>query len=158
MEDRQLQTKVMLYIIGVVLIGILLGSWYGTQQVGADCHYAEYLGGLHLGSFQIPPGVMKAHFFDLHFGGIVGGIVGYMINKNFQQRTSHGTAAWATAEDIKKAKLNAEENGVVCGRNPYNHQIMLHDGPEHILLLAPTRSGKGVGVITPTGIMRSYGT
>ena len=172
MEDRQLQTKVMLYIIGVVLIGILLGSWYGTQQVGADCHYAEYLGGLHIGSIaiyqpfgmvawkknaeimaQITPQVMNAHFFDLYLGGLIGGGIGYMISKKYQQRTSHGTAAWATAEDIKKAKLNAEENGVVCGRNPYNHQIMLHDGPEHILLLAPTRSGKGVGVITPTGII-----
>lgn len=172
MEDKQQQTKVMLCIMGIVLTGIVLGSWYGTQQVGADCHYAEYLGGLHIGSFaiyqpfgmvvwrrsaeimaQMPPGVMKAHFFDLHFGGLLGGVIGYMINKKYQQRTSHGTAAWATEADIKKAKLNAEENGVVCGRNPYNHQIMLHDGPEHILLLAPTRSGKGVGIITPTGII-----
>ena len=172
MEDKQQQTKVMLYIIGIVLTGIVLGSWYGTQQVGADCHYAEYLGGLHIGSFaiyqpfgmvvwrksaeimaQIPPGVMKSHFFDLHFGGLIGGIIGYLINKKYQQRTSHGTAAWATEADIKKAKLNADANGVVCGRNPYNHQIMLHDGPEHILLLAPTRSGKGVGIITPTGII-----
>ena len=172
MEDKQLQTKVMLYIIGVVLLGILLGSWYGTQQVGADCHYADCLGGLHIGSIaiyqpfgmvawkknaeimaQITPQVMNAHFFDLYLGGFIGGGVGYMINKKYQQRTSHGTAAWATASDIKKAKLNAEENGVVCGRNPYNHQIMLHDGPEHILLLAPTRSGKGVGIITPTGII-----
>ncbi|MBQ1808184.1 MAG: hypothetical protein IIZ87_01445, partial [Selenomonas sp.] len=104
MEDKQQQTKVMLYIIGIVLTGIVLGSWYGTQQVGADCHYAEYLGGLHIGSFaiyqpfgmvvwrksaeimaQIPPGVMKSHFFDLHFGGLIGGIIGYLINKKYQQ-------------------------------------------------------------------------
>ena len=29
---------------------------------------------------------------------------------------------------------------------------MLHDGPEHIFLAAPTRSGKGVGIIMPTAI------
>lgn len=28
--------------------------------------------------------------------------------------------------------------------------IMMHDGPEHILTLAPTRSGKGIGIILPT--------
>ena len=67
---------------------------------------------------QMPPGVMKAHFFDLYIGGFIGGGLGYVISKNCRQRTSHGTAAWAAAGDIKKAKLNAEENGVVCGRNP----------------------------------------
>ncbi|WP_411911667.1 type IV secretory system conjugative DNA transfer family protein [Rhodovulum sulfidophilum] len=28
--------------------------------------------------------------------------------------------------------------------------IMCHDGPEHVLCLAPTRSGKGVGLVVPT--------
>lgn len=27
---------------------------------------------------------------------------------------------------------------------------MCHDGPEHVLCLAPTRSGKGVGLVVPT--------
>ncbi|MBR0060698.1 MAG: type IV secretory system conjugative DNA transfer family protein, partial [Selenomonadaceae bacterium] len=31
--------------------------------------------------------------------------------------------------------------------------LMLHDGVEHILLVAPTRSGKGVNTIIPTGLV-----
>ena len=45
-----------------------------------------------------------------------------------------------------------KRSGVVVGINPYTHKLMLHDGPEHILLMAPTRSGKGVNTIIPTGI------
>ena len=33
---------------------------------------------------------------------------------------------------------------------------MLHDGVEHILLVAPTRSGKGVNTIIPTGLVWSH--
>lgn len=51
---------------------------------------------------------------------------------------------------IKKKQPKGQ--GVVVGVNPYNHRLMLHDGPEHILLMAPTRSGKGVSTIIPTGI------
>lgn len=77
----------------------------------------------------------------------------YMINKKNSRLDSHGTAEFASAKDIENMGLTAKSNGVVCGRNPYTQKIMLHDGPEHIFLAAPTRSGKGVGIIIPTGII-----
>lgn len=52
----------------------------------------------------------------------------------------------------KKIKVT-KDSGVVCGINPYTHKLMLHDGVEHILLMAPTRSGKGVSTIVPTGLI-----
>ena len=42
---------------------------------------------------------------------------------------------------------------MVVGINPFTHKLMLHDGVEHILLMAPTRSGKGVCTIVPTGLI-----
>ena len=30
------------------------------------------------------------------------------------------------------------------------HDYIRHDGPEHVLCFAPTRSGKGVGLVIPT--------
>ena len=77
----------------------------------------------------------------------------YLLSKKNQTLDSHGTAEFASAKDIEKLGLTAKDNGVVCGRNPYTDKIMLHDGPEHIFLAAPTRSGKGVGIIIPTGII-----
>lgn len=50
---------------------------------------------------------------------------------------------------VKKPKTS----GVVVGINPFTHKLMLHDGVEHILLMAPTRSGKGVCTIVPTGLI-----
>jgi hypothetical protein len=37
---------------------------------------------------------------------------------------------------------------VVLGR--YDREYLRHDGPEHVLCFAPTRSGKGVGLVVPT--------
>lgn len=46
-----------------------------------------------------------------------------------------------------------KDSGVVVGINPYTKKLMLHDGVEHMLLMAPTRSGKGVCTIIPTGLI-----
>jgi len=35
-----------------------------------------------------------------------------------------------------------------CGR--YDQLRGHHDGPEHVMAFAPTRSGKGVGLVVPT--------
>ena len=39
-------------------------------------------------------------------------------------------------------------DGVILGR--IERQYLRHDGPEHVLCFAPTRSGKGVGLVVPT--------
>ena len=62
-------------------------------------------------------------------------------------QTTHGSARWATEKEVRKAGLYARR-GVILGR--LGRQLLRHDGPEHILLVGPTRSGKGTGVIIPT--------
>ncbi len=61
---------------------------------------------------------------------------------------SHGTARWAGEEVLEQARLHGE-HGVVLGRSR-SGRLLSHDREEHVLLLAPPRSGKGVGVIVPT--------
>lgn len=60
---------------------------------------------------------------------------------------TYGSAHWATRSDITKAGLFGEK-GVVLGK--FNNSYLRHDGPEHVLCFAPTRSGKGVGLVIPT--------
>ena len=64
----------------------------------------------------------------------------------------HGSARWADRRDIKAAGL-LKNNGVYVGawrdKNGKIHYLR-HAGPEHVLCYAPTRSGKGVGLILPT--------
>src|SRR5215472_4266866 len=61
--------------------------------------------------------------------------------------TTYGSARWATRNEIRSAGLLGPD-GVVLGR--YAGDYLRHDGPEHVLCFAPTRSGKGVGLVIPT--------
>ncbi|MBU2580919.1 MAG: IncP-type conjugal transfer protein TraG [Alphaproteobacteria bacterium] len=63
------------------------------------------------------------------------------------QATTYGSARWAEFSDIKAAGL-FDEQGIVLGL--YDERYLRHDGPEHVLAVAPTRSGKGVGLVVPT--------
>lgn len=60
---------------------------------------------------------------------------------------TYGSARWAEDREIRSAGLLGPD-GVVLGR--YNQDYLRHDGPEHVLCFAPTRSGKGVGLVVPT--------
>jgi len=60
---------------------------------------------------------------------------------------TYGSARWAEMEEVKAAGLLGPD-GVVLGR--YTHDYLRHDGPEHVLCFAPTRSGKGVGLVIPS--------
>jgi type IV secretion system protein VirD4 len=60
---------------------------------------------------------------------------------------TYGSARWAERKGIEQAGLLGPD-GVVLGR--YDRSYLRHDGPEHVLCFAPTRSGKGVGLVVPT--------
>jgi type IV secretion system protein VirD4 len=66
----------------------------------------------------------------------------------------HGSARWATERDISATGLMDSQRGVYvgawCAENSHRLQYLRHNGPEHILAFAPTRSGKGVGLVIPT--------
>ncbi|EME4719171.1 conjugal transfer protein TraG, partial [Pseudomonas aeruginosa] len=60
---------------------------------------------------------------------------------------TYGSARWAEDKEIRAAGLLGPD-GVVLGRHTQDY--LRHDGPEHVLCFAPTRSGKGVGLVVPT--------
>src|SRR5450631_2713151 len=60
---------------------------------------------------------------------------------------TYGSARWATLAEIRAAGLAAPD-GVILGQSESDY--LRHDGPEHVLCFAPTRSGKGVGLVVPT--------
>jgi type IV secretion system protein VirD4 len=78
----------------------------------------------------------------------------------------HGSARWANVRDIRAAGLLPRRNAldILCGRERQASGVYVgawldrrgrlhylrHDGPEHVLTYAPTRSGKGVGLVIPT--------
>jgi type IV secretion system protein VirD4 len=68
----------------------------------------------------------------------------------------HGSARWADKKDIQEAGLlprDADSTGVYVGGwedKKGEFHYLRHNGPEHVLCYAPTRSGKGVGLVVPT--------
>ncbi len=67
--------------------------------------------------------------------------------KEAKNVATYGSARWASPEEVKAAGLIGPD-GVLLGR--LDHDYLRHDGPEHVLCFAPTRSGKGVGLVVPT--------
>jgi type IV secretion system protein VirD4 len=66
----------------------------------------------------------------------------------------HGSARWANEDDVHKTGLLTAKHGVyVGGWRPEGGRrlsYLQHNGPEHVLAFAPTRSGKGVGLVIPS--------
>lgn len=65
----------------------------------------------------------------------------------------HGSAHWASLKEIKKSGVLRKKKGVYVGawqdKNGVTHYLR-DSGPSHVLCFAPTRSGKGVGLVLPT--------
>lgn len=76
------------------------------------------------------------------------------------EKSLHGSAHWASKDEIisgallEKGGVELSDGAVVGGwmdGSTFNNlKILRHNGPEHILAFAPTRSGKGVGLVLPT--------
>ena len=84
-------------------------------------------------------------------GGLLGAVVAVIGSvwraRQARHATTYGSSRWATPRELRKAGL-FEPRGVVLGR--LGKRYLRHDGPEHVMAFAPTRSGKGVGLVIPT--------
>lgn len=73
-------------------------------------------------------------------------IVGAAISLSRKPEAEYGDAHWATWQEINKAGLFSG-NGLILGK--YRGRYLISDQPTHAMLIAPTRSGKGVGLVIP---------
>ncbi len=64
-----------------------------------------------------------------------------------RRRELHGSARWANPGEVRKAGLMSGERGIVVGK--LNGRFLTLRGQLSVLLSAPTRSGKGVGIVIP---------
>ncbi|HVK54214.1 MAG TPA: type IV secretory system conjugative DNA transfer family protein [Burkholderiales bacterium] len=96
--------------------------------------------------------------FVASFTGTVA-LIFYTFNKTLKSMDKggqhiHGSAHWASPEEVQRTGLIGTGVGVYVGawKHPKTGKVhyLRHDGPEHIMAFAPTRSGKGVGLVLPT--------
>ncbi|CAN7646114.1 type IV secretory system conjugative DNA transfer family protein [Phenylobacterium sp. LjRoot225] len=62
------------------------------------------------------------------------------------RRPLHGAARWANEGEIRREGMRAK-HGIILGRKGAGYLVF--GGAEHVMLYAPTRTGKGVGVVIP---------
>ena len=162
-------TKILWGQIAVVLLIVLFSTWAATQYVAWNLGFQAQLGApwfVLLGvPVYYPPAVFWWwYFYDAYApeifatGGMIaasGGFIAIAVAigmsvwraREANDAATYGSARWAEREEVKAAGL-LDPDGVVLGR--YEHEYLRHDGPEHVLCFAPTRSGKGVGLVVPS--------
>jgi type IV secretion system protein VirD4 len=162
-------TKLLIGQIILVFAIVLAGVWFATQWAAADLAYQPELGRPWFTAFGHPvylPWALFGWWFSFEAyaptlfeeagaiaaaSGLVGcaaAIFGSLWRARQRNNlTTYGSARWADASDIRNAGL-LKESGVFLGRT--GPRYLRHDGPEHIMAFAPTRSGKGVGLVVPT--------
>jgi type IV secretion system protein VirD4 len=162
-------TKILWGQISIVFLIILATTWGATQYVAWSLGYQPQLGPAWFEIFGVPVYYPPAIFWWWYFyeayappifakGGIIaasGGFIAIAVAigmsvwraREAKNVATYGSARWAEKSEIRAARL-LDPDGVVLGR--YEKEYLRHDGPEHVLCFAPTRSGKGVGLVIPS--------
>ena len=155
--------------IAVVFTIVLVMVWAATQWTAFRLGFQPQLGNpwFELAGWPVyyPPAFFWWWFsFDAYApaifveGGIIAVSGGFLAiaaaifmsiirAREARNVATYGSARWAEGKEIRSAGLLGPD-GVVLGR--YDMDYLRHDGPEHVLCFAPTRSGKGVGLVVPT--------
>lgn len=69
-----------------------------------------------------------------------------------QPRELHGETRWAKAREMRAGEFFAKFAGLFIGMTARGKYIRF-GGPEHVACYAPTRSGKGVGLVIPNCLL-----
>ena len=162
-------TKILWGQILAVFLLVLTGIWSATQWTASALGYQPELGTPWFKLLGWPVyrpydffwwwfsyDAYAPHVFNT--GGMIavtGGFASIIVAigmsvwraREMKTAATYGTARWADGREIRAAGL-LDDKGVVLGQ--FNNQYLRHDGPEHVLCFAPTRSGKGVGLVIPT--------
>ncbi len=162
-------TKVLIGQILIVFGIVLAGTWYATEWTAGALGYQMRLGAPWF-LFRGTPIYRPWRLFEwcyayepyapgtFDFGGAIAAGSGLLaagaaiLGSVWRARqsklvTTYGSARWATDRDLRRAQLTRSA-GVFLGR--IGRRYLRHDGPEHVMAFAPTRSGKGVGLVIPT--------
>lgn len=162
-------TKILWGQIITVFLIVLVTTWTATQYVAWELGFQAQLGSpwFRVGGWPVyyPPAIFWWwYFYEAYAPGIFatggmiaasGGFIAIAVAigmsvwraREARNAETYGSARWARPDEVKAAGL-LDPDGVVLGR--FDHAYLRHDGPEHVLCFAPTRSGKGVGLVVPT--------
>ena len=170
-----MQTKILIGQVLVVLTIVVFGCWLATEWTAYHLGFQARLGAPWFVVRHLPiyyPWrlaewwyVYEAYAPDVFTrGGEIAagsGIVGTCVAiagsvwraRQSTRVTTYGSDRWATQREVERGGLLAHD-GVLLGL--FREHYLRHAGPEHVMAFAPTRSGKGVGLVIPTLLTWSH--
>lgn len=159
-------------LVGQILVCfgiVILGVWAATQWAAAMLGHQPQLGPPMLTLFDVSvyrPWALFGWWFHyeayapdvFNKAGLLAVASGFMAcaaaiagslwrARQDRKVTTYGSSRWATHAEIARAGL-MRPSGVFLGVKDGDY--LRHDGSEHVMAFAPTRSGKGVGLVVPT--------
>ena len=162
-------------VLALLVVCTLISLMAGTQYLAWQYNHSPALGEPLIGGMYGPwkvvqwslawsdndPQLYQKATMLVAAAGVIAfslfGLVYFMLRRKGQpHRALHGTARWATQAEIQESGLLPKKgetaHGVFVGGWVEKRQLhyLRHNGPEHIAAFAPTRSGKGVSLVTPT--------
>jgi type IV secretion system protein VirD4 len=152
-------SKTKVYVaIGLALLAIIAGEFLsgflalkflglGSEQLAWNT-YLNYVRALDLPQVQPYVGRLRwAGYLGFGVPVLLWLVSLYPLTRRKKQ-SMHGDARFAHGGDLrKKDMLKASDNGILVGK--YKGDLVRLSGQQFVILAAPTRSGKGVGVVIP---------
>lgn len=143
---RLIFTPIMLgWLIGAMAFGAMLGSLVATPFIFA--FFDQTPGESAWQWLVFGPFMFIGAVFGFQYWRMASGADAYFGLTG----DSHGSARFANRKELKKLERGKghEDAGLLIGRNPHTGRLLRYDGPAHLITLAPTRAGKGVGTVIP---------
>ncbi len=154
----------------VIFLGIVFGLCTATQFTAKKLNYRPELGKPLIGRFYNPIDIFKWQLMRRDypvdhktlgqgmqiFIATVGVSMALAIFMNYlrtldTQTDVHGSAHWADYKEIRQAGLVGNKQGLYIGAIEHDRrtEYLKFDDEGNVVCFAPTRSGKGVGLVVP---------
>jgi type IV secretion system protein VirD4 len=143
---RLIFTPILLgWMIGAMAFGAMLGSLLATPFIFA--FFDQTPGESAWQWLVFGPFMFVGAVFGFQYWRMASGADAYFGLTG----DSHGSARFANRKELKKLERGKGQGdaGLLIGRNPHTGRLLRYDGPAHLITLAPTRAGKGVGTVIP---------
>ena len=141
-------------LVAAVAAGFYLSGYIVLMQLklrGVDLHWNTWWNYFQvMDQPQVLPYAKKIkNSGAIGFGIPIAGWLGMMLLMlKSRPKALHGDARFATGGDLsEKGMFKSEKNGVVVGK--FGGKLLRLSGQQFVILAAPTRSGKGVGIVIP---------
>ena len=144
----------LLVVVLAAVLGFVLAGWLTLKLLGLDgglLQWNTYY--LYVAALDVPH--VARYAVRIKLAGLVGfgstalaalGVL-YLIFRP-RRESLHGDARFASASDVSAAGLfDNKPDGIIVGR--MGGRLLRLPGQQFVILAAPTRSGKGVGVVIP---------